>query len=95
MPRIFHFDANLNRAFTLNPKDTDHPRTLTFNIRNANLLNHTNVTSMKTILLLQQLSSRLLQRLPGVWSWECASASKKLEINDHGGIGDENHGKGR
>jgi hypothetical protein len=32
------------------PNDKDHPRTLTFNARSANLLNHTNVTAVNTIL---------------------------------------------
>jgi hypothetical protein len=50
MPRATHLDANLSRAFTLNPKDKDHPYTLTFNARSANLLNHTNVTAVNTVL---------------------------------------------
>jgi len=49
MPGTMHLDANLSRAFTLNPKDKDHPRTLTFNARSANLLNHTNVTAVGTV----------------------------------------------
>jgi hypothetical protein len=44
-----HLDMNVSRAFTLNPKDKDHPRTLTFNARSANLLNHTNVTAVGTV----------------------------------------------
>ncbi len=50
MPGVMYLDANLSRVFTLNPKNTDHPRTLTFNARSANLLNHTNVSSVNTIL---------------------------------------------
>ena len=50
MPAVIHLDMNLSRAFALNPKDKDHPRTLTFNARSANLLNHTNVTAVNTIL---------------------------------------------
>jgi hypothetical protein len=50
MPGVVHLDMNLSRAFTLNPKDTNHPRTLTFNVRSANLLNHTNVTAVNTVL---------------------------------------------
>lgn len=49
MPGVIHLDMNLSRAFTLNPKDTNHPRTLTFNARSANLLNHTNVTAVNTV----------------------------------------------
>ena len=40
---------HLNRSFTL-PGAKDHPRTFTFNARSANLLNHTNVTAVNTIL---------------------------------------------
>jgi hypothetical protein len=49
MPGPIHLDMNLTRAFKLNPKNTDHPRTLTFNARSANLLNHTNVTAVGTV----------------------------------------------
>jgi len=50
MPGVVHLDMNLSRVFTLNPKDKNHPRTFTFNIRSANLLNHTNVTGVNTVL---------------------------------------------
>jgi hypothetical protein len=50
LPSQFHFDMNLSRVFTLNPRDKDHPRMLTFNARSTNLLNHTNVTAVNTIL---------------------------------------------
>jgi hypothetical protein len=52
MPGTIHLDLDLSRAFTLNPKDKnkEHARTLTFNVRSANLLNHTNVTEVNTIL---------------------------------------------
>jgi Carboxypeptidase regulatory-like domain len=49
MPGTVHLDTNLSRAFTL-PGGKDHPRTFTFNARSANLLNHTNVTAVNTIL---------------------------------------------
>jgi hypothetical protein len=49
MPARIHLDSNLSRAFELNPRDKDHPRTLTFNARSANLINHTNVTAVGTI----------------------------------------------
>jgi len=49
MPQVVHLDSNLSRAFTLNPNDKDHPRILTFNVRSANLLNHTNVTAVGTV----------------------------------------------
>jgi hypothetical protein len=50
MPSTVHLDMNLNRVFTLNPKDRSHPLTFAFNIRSANLLNHTNVTAVNTVL---------------------------------------------
>jgi len=66
-PGRVHLDANLSRAFTLNLKDKDHPRTLTFNARSANLLNHTNVTGVNTVLsssaLGQSLSAETARRL--------------------------------
>ncbi len=49
-PSMVHLDMDLSRVFVLNPKDKEHPRTLTFNARSANLLNHTNVTAVNTIL---------------------------------------------
>jgi Carboxypeptidase regulatory-like domain len=50
MPAQIHLDINLSRDFTLSPRDKDHPRTFTFNARSTNLLNHTNVTAVDTIL---------------------------------------------
>lgn len=50
MPAQFHLDTNLSRVFVLNPGNKDHPRTLTFNARSTNLLNHTDVTAVNTIL---------------------------------------------
>jgi hypothetical protein len=50
MPGPVHLDSNLSRTFTFNPKDKDHPRTFTLNARSANLLNHTNVTTVNTVL---------------------------------------------
>ena len=49
MQGIVHLDMNLSRGFSLHPKDKDHPRTLTFNARSANLLNHTNATAVSTV----------------------------------------------
>lgn len=50
MPPLFELSLNLNRSFTLNKGDKDHPRTLSLNARAANLLNHTNVTSVNQVL---------------------------------------------
>jgi len=49
MPGVINLDPNIRRTFTLNPKDKDHLKTLTFNARGANILNHTNVTTVNTI----------------------------------------------
>jgi Carboxypeptidase regulatory-like domain/TonB dependent receptor len=52
MPAPIHLDTDLSRTFKLNPRDKnkEHARTLTLNMRSANLLNHTNVTAVNTIL---------------------------------------------
>ena len=50
MPAQIHLDMNLERAFALKPRDKDHSRTLTLTARSTNLLNHTNVTAVNTIL---------------------------------------------
>ena len=49
MPGTVHLDTNLSRVFTL-PGGKEHPRTFTFTARSENLLNHTNVTVVNTIL---------------------------------------------
>ncbi len=49
MPTPIQLDANLSRAFTLSAARSDHPRTLTFNVRSANLLNHINVTAVSSV----------------------------------------------
>lgn len=50
MPSVWHLYSNVSRAFRLNPRDVNHPYTLTFNARAANLLNHTNTTAVGTVL---------------------------------------------
>jgi hypothetical protein len=50
MPTVLHLDGNLSRSFALKPKDKDHARTLTFNVRSANLVNHTDITGVNTVL---------------------------------------------
>ncbi len=50
MPAQIHLDMNLSRDFALNPRDKDHSRMFTFNARSTNLLNHTNVSAVNTIL---------------------------------------------
>jgi len=47
MPTLVHLDTNLSRAFKLGKSDT--ARTLTLNARAANLLNHTNVRAVSTV----------------------------------------------
>jgi hypothetical protein len=48
LPTTVHVDANLSRAFALD-RSKDGSRTLTLNARSANLLNHTNVTTVGTV----------------------------------------------
>ena len=50
MPGVIHLDPNIRRVFALNPNDKDHPLTITFNVRSSNVLNHTNVTAVNTVL---------------------------------------------
>jgi hypothetical protein len=50
MPSIWHLYGNLSRAFVLDPRDKDHVRTLIFNARASNFLNHTNTTAVGTVL---------------------------------------------
>ena len=49
MPALIHLDTNLSRAWKIGNAKSDNPRTLTFNARAANLLNHTNATAVSTI----------------------------------------------
>lgn len=49
MPGVVHLATNLSRAFSLTA-DRNHPHTLTFNARAANLLNHTDVTAVNSVL---------------------------------------------
>jgi hypothetical protein len=76
MPGVVHLDTNLSRVFTLNPKDKDHPRTLTFNARSANLLNHTNVTAVNTVLS----SSSAASSLSAVGQPVAAETSRRVEM---------------
>ena len=51
LPWQAYFDTNLSRTFVLNPHAlAERRRSLTFNLRAANLLNHTNVTSVGNVL---------------------------------------------
>jgi hypothetical protein len=47
----FSLDGNLRRTFSLNSNSQNENRSLTFNLRSTNLLNHTNVTAVDNILL--------------------------------------------
>jgi hypothetical protein len=69
MAATVHLDMNLHRAFVLNPKDKDHPFTLDFNARSANLLNHTNVTAVNTVLSSGSLGQPLT-----------AEAARRIEV---------------
>jgi hypothetical protein len=48
MPATFHVDLNVSRTFKLDGRK-DSPRAITFNARSANLINHTNVTAVGTV----------------------------------------------
>jgi hypothetical protein len=50
MRGVINLDPNLRRTFVLNPKDKDHPKALSLNFRSANVLNHTNVNTVNTVL---------------------------------------------
>jgi hypothetical protein len=50
LPGVFHLDTALRRVLVLNPKNTDHLRTITLNARAANVLNHTNITGVNAVL---------------------------------------------
>jgi hypothetical protein len=67
MPVIVHMYSGLNRSFDIGPKDKDHPRILTFNARGVNVLNHTNVTAVGTVVsspsLGQALAAETARRL--------------------------------
>ncbi len=67
MPAVIHLDTDLSRAFVLNPKSKDHLRTLDLEARSANLVNHTNVISVNSVLsssaLGQPLTAETARRL--------------------------------
>ncbi len=51
MPALIHLDSNLSRTFELNSHGlaADRHQTITLNARSANLLNHTNVTTVGNV----------------------------------------------
>ena len=66
MPGKIHFDMSLSRAFRLDKRNTGPSRILSFNARIANLLNHTNVTAIQTVLspsLGQPLTAEAARRI--------------------------------
>jgi hypothetical protein len=67
MPVIIHMHSNLSRAFNFG--DKDHVRTLTFNVSGVNLLNHTNVTAVGTVVSSSSFSQPLT-----------AEAARRLEL---------------
>lgn len=48
MPALVHLDMNLSRAWRVG-RNSESPRTVTLNARAANLLNHTNVAAVGTV----------------------------------------------
>jgi hypothetical protein len=59
MPVVVHTYSNLSREFALGGQDKDHLRTLTLNARAVNLLNHTNVTAVGTVVSSSSLGQAL------------------------------------
>lgn len=49
MPALVHLDMNLSRAWKIGRNRLDSSRTLTLNVRSANLLNHTNATAVSSV----------------------------------------------
>ena len=68
MPFTVHLDPNISRKFQLWGKK-DAPRILTLNARSANLLNHTNVTAVGTIVSSPTFSQSL-----------AAEAARRVEL---------------
>jgi hypothetical protein len=50
LPWNIHLDANLSRSFTLTHRDGGDTTSLALNVRSTNLLNHTNVTAVGSVL---------------------------------------------
>jgi hypothetical protein len=69
MPVVVRMYSNLSRAFTLGPQGGENPRTVTFNVRAANLLNHTNVTAVGTVVSSPSLGQGL-----------AAEAARRVEL---------------
>lgn len=46
LPWTVHLDMNLSRSFAFDTHSADHPQSLAVNLRSANILNHTNVSSV-------------------------------------------------
>ena len=67
MPALVHLDLNLDRSFKLSPKRSESPRTLTLNARSANIVNHTNVTGVGSVVssptFSQSLSAEAARRV--------------------------------
>ena len=67
MPTTVHLDANLSRAFTISHGKADRRETLTLNARSANMINHTNVTAVGTVVgsptFAQSLAAETARRL--------------------------------
>jgi hypothetical protein len=51
MPALIHLDSNLSRTFKLSSHgfSADRHQSITLNARSANLLNHTNVTTVGSV----------------------------------------------
>ena len=69
MPTLLHLDMNLSRSWAIGAGSADKQRSFTLNLRSANLLNHTNVTAVGTV-----VSS------PNFSQPQAAEASRRVEF---------------
>ena len=72
MPSIVHLDTNLSPEFTLGRYTKDAARTLTLNARSTNLLNHTNVSAVGTVVSSPNFSEPV-----------AAETARRLELGAH------------
>jgi len=69
MPGLFHLDADVSREWTISHRNSDTPKTLRLNVRSTNILNHTNVTSVSSIVTSPTFSQAI-----------AAEPSRRLEL---------------
>ena len=50
LPASIHLDADLSRGWMIGRRESHTSRTLTLNVRSTNVLNHTNITAVNTVI---------------------------------------------